>query len=256
MKSIVFTNQKGGVGKSTSCYALAAGLHYRGNTVLIVDADPQGNLSYSAGVDTLGAKNTLYDVFKGICTVKDSLQNIKIGLDALTVGLGAAAADMELVARPAREYVLKEAIREISANYDYCVIDTAPTLGLLTLNALTAADGVIIPLNMDAYSLQGIEQLHGFIQNVQKYTNADLKILGLLLTKYKERLNLTAVLSKDVERAAESLETIIYNTKIRESVAVRETQLLRGDIYAEAPKAAATLDYQAFVDEFLRYETE
>ena len=255
MKTIAFSNQKGGVGKSTSAYALAVGLYNKGNNVLIVDADPQGNVSYTAGVDTLNGEKTLYDVFKGECEVKDVLQTVKPGLDVLTIGLSAAAADMELAARPAREYMLKDAIKAIADNYSYCVIDTAPTLGLLTLNALTAADRVIIPLNLEIYSLQGIEQLGGFIENVRKYNlNTDLKVSGLLLTKYRERLNITAALSEKVQQAAASLGTIAYDTKIRESVAVRETQLLRSDIYSEAPKATATIDYQAFVDEFLSKE--
>lgn len=258
MKTIVLTNQKGGVAKSTTAYALAIGLHNKGYKVLIVDADPQGNLTYTAGVDDSNASN-LYDVFKGACTVadgteRDALRSIKLGLDILSVGLAGTAADMELAGRTAREYMLKEAIQGISSGYDFCVIDTAPTLGLLTLNALTAADYVIIPMNMEIYSLQGMEQLAGFIENVRKYTNSTLKVSGLLLTKYNERLNLTQALQGNIEAAAKVMNTVIYDTKIRESVAVKETQLLRSDIYTEAPKAAATVDYGKFVDEFLSRE--
>ena len=145
-------------------------------------------------------------------------------------------------------------MEQVAKDYDYCVIDTAPTLGLLTLNALTAADRVIIPLNLEVYSLQGMEQLSGFIENVRKYTNKDLSISGLLITKYNERLNISQALIDNVEQAAKNMNTRVFNTKIRESVAVKEAQLLRGDIYTEAPKATATLDYMAFVDEFLSME--
>ena len=253
MKSIVLTNQKGGVAKTTTAYALAIGLYNKGYKVLIVDSDPQSNLSYTAGILDNQDK-TLYDVFKGKCTADETIHNIKPGLDCLTVGLAGTAADMELVSRPAREYMLKEVLDSISDRYDYCVIDTAPTLGLLTLNALTAANYAVIPMNMEIYSLQGMEQLFGFIQNVTKYTNSSLKISGLLITKYNERLNLTQALKDNVKAAADVMHTVIFNTKIRESVAVRETQLLQSDIYTEAPKATATLDYISFVDEFLVME--
>ena len=253
MKTIVLTNQKGGVAKTTTAYALATGLHNKGYTILIVDADPQSNLSYTAGIDE-SKDTTLYDVLKGNAKVSEALHNIKTGLDLLTVGIKGTAADMELASRTAREYMIKEAIQGIAGQYDYCVIDTAPTLGLLTLNALTASDYAIIPMNLEIYSLQGMEQLSGFIQNVQKYTNHDLKVSGLLLTKYNDRLNLTQALKGNIEQAAKMMNTVVYDTRIRESIAVKESQLLRGDIYTEAPKATATLDYIAFVDEFLKAE--
>lgn len=251
MKSIVLTNQKGGVAKTTTAYALATGLHNKGYTVLIADCDPQGNATYSAGIDET-KDNTLYDVFKGNCKVSDAIRNIKTGLDILTIGLAGTAADMELSGKVAREYMLSEALNGL--DYDFCVIDTAPTLGLLTLNALTAANYAIIPMNLEVYSLQGMEQLAGFIENIRKYTNHDLKVSGLLLTKYNERLNITQALKGNMEKAADLLNTIVFDTKIRESVAVRETQLLRSDIYSEAPKATATLDYSDFVEEFLSKE--
>ena len=253
MKTIVLTNQKGGVAKTTTAYALATGLHNKGFSVLIVDADPQSNLSYTAGVDE-SQGSTLYNVLRDGIAVKDVLQTVKVNLDILTVGLAGTLADLELASRMNREKILTKALKEISDNYDFCVIDTAPTLGLLTLNALTAADFAIIPMNLEVYSLQGMEQLAGFIQNIHENTNSKLKISGLLLTRYNERLNLTQALKGNVEKAAEVMDTVVYDTKIRESVAVRETQLLRGDIYTEAPKATATLDYMAFVDEFLSME--
>lgn len=249
MKTIVLTNQKGGVAKTTTAYALATGLHNKSYSVLIVDADPQSNLSYTAGIDEAGA--TLYDVMRGKSKIADALHSLKPGLDLLSIGLQGTAADMELVNRTAREYILRESLEGIAANYDYCVIDTAPTLGLLTLNALTAADYAIIPMNLEIYSLQGMEQLSGFIQNIKKYTNRDLIVSGLLLTKYNERLNISQALKGNIEQAAKLLDTVVYDTTIRESVAVKETQLLRSDIYSEAPKATATIDYTAFVDEFI-----
>ena len=257
MKTVVLTNQKGGVAKTTTAYALAAGLHNKGYNVLIVDADPQGNLTYTAGNEE-NKQNTLYDVFKGNCTVFESVRNTHPlnddSMSILSVGLQGTAADMELAGKVAREYMLRNALEQIQKDYDYCVIDTAPTLGLLTLNALTAADRVIIPLNLEVYSLQGMEQLSGFIENVTKYTNKDLRITGLLITRYNERLNISQALKDNVEQAAKVMNTKVFNSKIRESVAVKEVALLRSNLYAEAPKATATLDYQSFVDEFLGME--
>lgn len=256
MKTIVLTNQKGGVAKTTTAYALAAGLRNKGYSVLIVDADPQSNLTYTAGREE-NKENTLYEALKGNCTVFEAMRNtnpIETAMSILSVGLAGTAADMELASRTAREYMLKEALEKVAGDYDFCVIDTAPTLGLLTLNALTAADRVIIPMNLEVYSLQGMEQLSGFIDNVRKYTNKDLRISGLLITKYNERQNISKALKENVEKAAKVMDTRVFNAKIRESVAVKEAQLLRSDLYTEAPKATATLDYMAFVDEFLSME--
>ena len=254
MKTITLTNQKGGVSKSTTAYALATGLVNRGHKVLIVDADPQSNLSFTAGVDLLNMDHSLYDVFHGETAAIDALHNIRDGLDILTAGLEAAAVDMEFAGRAGREFMLREVLDELKADYDYCVIDTPPTLGILTMNAITAADCLVIPLNMDIYSLQGMEQLHGFINNVRKYTNPTLKISGLLLTKYHDRQNVTQVLIDAVNKAAASMETTVYKTHIRESVAVKETQIAQTDLFSEAPQATATKDYNAFIDEFLARE--
>lgn len=250
MKTVVLTNQKGGVSKTTTAYALATGLHNKGYTVLIVDLDPQGNLSYTAGYEEDG--QTLYDVFKGQANTADVLTTIKTGLDLLTVGLAATACDLELNGKISREYMLTEALDGL--NYDYCIIDTAPSLNTLTMNALTCADSVIVPLNAEIYSLQGISQLAGFIQNIRRYTNKSLQVDGLLLTKYNPKLNITQALTDSLNKAAEVLETVVYDTRIHESVAIRESQLLRSDIYTEAGKATATQDYLKFVDEFLSKE--
>lgn len=257
MKTVVLTNQKGGVAKTTTAYALAAGLHNKGYRVLIVDADPQGNLTYTAGNEE-NKQNTLYDVLKGNCTVFESIRNTHPlnddSMSILSVGLQGTAADMELAGKVAREYLLRNALEQVAKDYDYCVTDTAPTLGLLTLNAMTAADRVIVPLNLEVYSLQGMEQLAGFIENVKKYTNKDLRITGLLITRYNERLNISQALKDNVTQAAEVMGTKVFNSKIRESVAVKEVALLRSNLYTEAPKATATQDYTAFVDEFLSME--
>lgn len=253
MKTIVLTNQKGGVAKTTTAYAIATGLVNKGaEKVLIVDADPQGNLTFTAGVEDTQT-DTLYDVLKGTLKPFNAVRSIKPKLDITFVGLQGTAADMELAARTGREYMIREAL-EGMGKYDYCVIDTAPALGLLTLNALTAADLAIIPMSVEAYSLQGTEQLAGFIENIRKYTNPGLKVAGILLTRYNERLNITQALKGNVDKAAGILKTRVFEHKIRESVAVKETQVMQSDLYSEAPKAAATIDYNNFVSELISKE--
>ena len=249
MKTVVFSNQKGGVGKTTSAAALAAGLSSRGYKVVAVDLDPQCNFCLSSGVDMLTVKHTLYDVFKGDAQVDDVIVP-GLGYDIIPGGLALAAADMEFT-QTGREYMLSEALEAVSDRYEFAVIDTPPTLGILTINALTAADGVIIPLTADVYALQGLNQLNGLIHSVKKYSNKGLQIYGLLLTKYNERQNVTKALRDQVEAAAGQLGTKLFKTAIRESVAVREAQLLHSDFLKEAPNANAAIDYEAFITEFI-----
>ena len=249
MKTVVFSNQKGGVGKTTSAAALAAGLSSRGYKVVAVDLDPQCNFCLSSGVDMLTIGHTLYDVFKGDAQIDDVIVP-GLGYDIIPGGLALAAADMEFT-QTGREYMLSEALEAVSDRFDFAVIDTPPTLGILTINALTAADGVIIPLTADVYALQGLNQLNGLINSVKKYSNKGLQIFGLLLTKYNERQNVTKALRDQVEAAAAQLGTKVFETAIRESVAVREAQLLHSDFLKEAPNANAAVDYEAFINEFI-----
>ena len=250
MKVITLANQKGGVSKTTTAAALASGLSHKGYKVLAVDLDPQCNLSAGAGVDVLNQSGLLYWVFKRETEIEAAIYRSEIGCSVLPGGLLLAGADMEFT-QTGREYMLSEALERVSEAFDYCVIDTPPTLGILTTNALTASQSVIIPLTADAYALQGLTQLNGLIQNVRRYCNRGLTVAGLLLTRFNDRQNVTKAIQKQIEAKAAEIGTRVFGTKIRESVAVREAALLRGDIFTEAPKANATLDYTAFIDEFM-----
>lgn len=248
MKTIVLSNQKGGVGKTTTSNALAAGLNNRGYRVLAVDLDPQCNLSFSCGVDMLAAEETLYHVFKGESGVKETIIPLKLGFDLLPGGLMLSGADMDFT-QTGREYMLSEALEEVAGNYDFCIIDTPPTLGVLTVNAMTAADYVIVPLTADLYALQGLTQLNGLINNIRKYCNRGLQIAGILLTKYNDRQNISKALKGSIEQAAEKLGAQVFETCIREGVAIREVQLMKSDLFTEAPKAKVTQDYNDFISE-------
>lgn len=249
MKTISFCNQKGGVGKTTSALALASGLGKNGFRVLLLDLDPQRNAALASKIDILSDNGTLYHVFRGELDIKDAIRKAK-WYDIITGGLILAAADMEFT-QTGREYMLREALEDISSDYDYCIIDTAPSLGIITVNALTASQRVIIPMTPDLFSLQGLSQLNQLISRVKKYSNKDLTTEGLLITLYDTTTNISKTLREQIENAAVALGTKVFTQPIRKSVAVRESQLMRTDIFTEAPKANATQDYEVFVDEIL-----
>ena len=250
MEVVTLSNQKGGVGKTTTAFHLATGLYGTGKRVLLVDLDAQTNLAFTAGVDLMSLETTLYDVFRKQAAVHDAVMPLKAGFDILVGGLDLTAADMEFTA-VGREYMLSESLEPLQDEYDYCIIDTPPTLGVLTMNALTASDKVIIPIQADAYSLQGMQQLSGFIGNVQKYSNKGLVVDGLLITRYDSRTAITKALDEQIRVIADSMGTKVYNAKIRNTVNVAKAALLQTDLYSLDSKNTASLDYMEFVQEFL-----
>lgn len=242
MKTVVVANQKGGVGKSTTAEALAAGLKLEGYKVLAVDMDAQCNLTRTACVE---AEHTILDVLKGEAGISEAIQKAELA-DVL-------AGDMYInnLERTGKEYRLKEALEALAKKYDYIIIDTPPALGFLTINALTAADSVVIPAEADIYALEGIVSLAGTISAVKKYTNPKVKIEGILLTKYSGRTLLTKDLTATAENIAAQLQTKVFNARIRQSVTIREAQAMRKSIFAYAPKSKVAADYKAFIDELL-----
>ena len=253
MKTITLSNQKGGVAKTTTSGALASGLSLRGYKVIAIDLDPQCNLSLGSGANILDMKVTLYDVFKGSAQIRDLITETNLGYDLITGGLTLAGADMDFT-QTGREYMLREALEGIREDYDFCVIDTPPTLGILTVNALTASDSVVIPVTADLFALQGLTQLNLLLKRVKKYSNKDLKISGLLITRHDDRTNVSKALRDQIQQTAERLGTKVFSKPIRNSVAVRESQVLQSDLFTEAPKANATQDYTCFIDELLKGE--
>ena len=247
MKTIAIINQKGGVGKSTTALALGSGLRLKGNKVLFIDLDAQGNLSHTMKAQTKGYN--AMGVMQYPLIIKDEIQHTKSGDILASSGL-LSGADL-IVNQTGKEYRLKEALSTIENLYDFVVIDTPPALGVLTVNALTACDGAIIPAQADIYSLQGINQLSTTVATVRRYCNRDLKILGIVLTRYNARAVISREVSETVEQVAKGLKTKLYNTKIRECTAIKEAQATRQDIYTYAPKCNAALDYNKLIDEIL-----
>ena len=250
MKVITVTNQKGGVGKTTTAHILSVGLVRKGFRVLAVDTDPQTNLTYTSGAEPEEAAADLYALFKGEKTASEAILKTSAGFDIIAGSLNLAGADMEFT-KAGREYMLKELLEPVAGDYDFCIIDTPPTLGILTVNALTASNEVIIPMGADVYSLQGLSQLQELIESVKRYCNPVLTINGLLLTKYNPRTTISKLLKEDLRELAEKLSTKVYDVQIRDAVAIKEAQLMQSDIFKEYPTANVTNDYQKFINEFL-----
>lgn len=253
MKNIAIINQKGGVGKSTTASAIGGGLTLEGAKVLYVDFDPQCNLSYlmEADISRPTQANAL-DVLQGNVSAIEAIQKTAQG-DIIAASPALAGADIVLTTT-GKEYRLKEALEALAGDYDYCIIDTPPALGVLTINALTACYGCIIPAQADFLSLQGIGQLHGTIETVRKYCNPALKVYGIVLTRYNARAVISREVSAMMEETASSFQTKLYKTRIRECTAIKEAQAMRQSIYTYAPRSNASADYTALVKEILEGE--
>lgn len=248
MKVLAVINQKGGVGKSTTAAAIAAGLLLKGYKTLAIDLDAQGNLTYNYAADS--NKATALGLLTGEVDADSAIQHTPSG-DIIPASKALAGADA-FIADTGKEYRLKEAIEPIKPLYDYIIVDTPPALGILTINALTAADGIIIPAQADIYSLQGIEQLNETIKPVKKYCNPQLKIEGILLTRYNARSILSREVAELAEQLAAKLKTKLFTTRIREAIAVKEAQISQQSLYSYAPKSNAAKDYLCFIDELLK----
>lgn len=249
-KALAIINQKGGVGKSTTALAIGAGLSLKGYSVLFIDLDAQGNLSYTLGADTKGYN--AMGVLERPETAKEEIQHTPQG-DIIASSPKLAGAD-KLLEETGKEYRLKEALDSLQGAYDYIIVDTPPALGILTINALTACTEAIIPAQADIYSLQGIAQLNSTIETVKKYCNPSLSIMGIVLTRFNGRSIIRREVAEMLERTAEQLHTKLYTSKIRECTALVEAQATKQNIYSYAPRSNATADYKALVDEILRGE--
>ncbi len=248
-KVITFANQKGGVGKTTTAHIVSVGLVKRGYRILACDLDPQANLSSVLGIDVDGDIVSIYELFEEECDIKDAIVKTDSGVDLLVGSLMMSGADRKYSAT-GDEYKIKEALEEVKINYDYIIIDTPPALGVMSLNGLAATDYLTVVMTPDFFSGKGLKQLQATVDTTRKYlSNPDLKINGLLLTRC-DRTNLSSIISNDIEDEAKSLNTKIYRSKIRQGVAIRESQYLEMSIF-DMKDSAVMNDYESFIDELL-----
>lgn len=246
---IVLTNQKGGVGKTTTSSALAAGLALHNHSVLAIDMDPQGNLGFSLGMDIENSSN-IFDVLTGKLSIQESIQGTRY-CDVITSNILLSSAEMEFTGS-GRESLLLKALLPIRDNYDYIVIDTPPALNILTINAYTAADQLIIPMIPEILSLLGVSQLKETIASVKSTFNPNLNILGILLTRYNGRTMLAREVKEMTETIASQIGTVVFDTQIRTSVSVAEAPAQGESIFDYSPRSKPAGDYRLFVEEVLR----
>jgi len=247
-KVISVSNQKGGVGKTTTTGAIAAGFKIKGFKVLCVDLDPQSNLSFSAGAETEDCP-TIYEILKGEAKTSFTIQRTP-SFDIIASNILLSGIELEFT-QTGREYLLKEALSSIKDKYDYIFIDTPPALSILTVNAFTASDYIIIPMLADIFSLQGIARLSETIERVKTYCNPNLKIEGIVLTKYNKRTILGREIKGTAELIAEKLKTSLFKTTVRSSVAIMEAQTNQQNIHEYSSKNGAALDYVDLINELI-----
>jgi chromosome partitioning protein len=244
LKIIAIANQKGGVSKSTTSQAVAEILNSKKKKTLLVDLDPQSNLSFAANAK-LENTLTIYNVMKGEVKATDIFQTTFIG-DILPANILLSGADIEFTVT-GREYLLKEAINDIKQYYEYIIIDCPPALSVLTINAFVASDFIVIPTLADVFSLQGMSQLNTTVQSVKKYCNPNLKIAGILLTKFTQRTNISNNIKDTLNGITQQMNTKLFNTCIRNSVALQEAQLQQESFIKYASNSNAMEDYINFV---------
>jgi chromosome partitioning protein len=246
MVIISMANQKGGVSKTTSTQAITTLLNKQGKKTLAIDLDPQGNLSFSMKAN-LNNTPTIYNVLKGELKANDILQHTPSG-DILPSNILLSGADIEFT-MTGREYLLKEAIKNIVNQYEYVIIDCPPSLSILTINAFTTSDYIVVPVLADVFSLQGMGQLNNTIQSVKKYCNSNLKIAGILLTRFNQRTNISKHIQKLLDNTTKNMDTILFKTFIRNSVSLQETQYQQKNLIDNDDKSNAIQDYTNFTTE-------
>ncbi len=250
VKVISVANQKGGVGKTTTCVNLASYLADKGKRVLLIDMDPQGNACTSLGVDVDKDKDSVYDVLLGDIKLEEAVYpSVLKGLDVVPSNVDLAGAEVDLVYMDKREYVLKEALKDLKTKYDYVFIDCPPSLGLLTVNALTATDNVMIPIQCEYFALVGLGQLMNTIRLIKKHLNPQIEIEGVLLTMKDNRSNLVAQVAEEIRKY---FGPKVYDTVIPRNIRLAESPSHGKPIILYDDKSKGAQAYRALCEEFLK----
>jgi len=252
VRVIAVTNQKGGVGKTTTAINLSACLAAEGKKVLAVDADQQGNTTSGLGLDKNGIPETIYNVFLGEKTISDVKQPTCVeGLEVVPANINLTGAEIELIGNERREFILRESLEEIKDDYDFIIIDCPPSLNMITVNALVAADTVLVPIQCEYFALEGLEQLLHTVNLVKKRLNPDLEIEGIVFTMFDARTNLSLQVVEEVKR---SLGQNVYRTIIPRNVRLGESPSHGLPINLYDPKSKGAEAYQMLADEVMEKE--
>ena len=249
-KIVSIANQKGGVGKTTTSINLSTILAKKGKRVLMIDADPQGNASSGVGIDREDIEQSVYDILINDATINDVVKKTNIkNLFICPSNINLAGAEVELVSVMSREHRLKEKLDIVKEDYDFIIIDCPPSLGLITLNAFTASDSVLIPVQCEYYALEGLGQLLNTISLVKKHLNKEIEIEGALLTMYDIRTNLSNQVVKEVKS--------YFNDKVYKNVIPRNVKLSEAPSYGMPislydPRSKGAKSYEKFAKEFLK----
>lgn len=249
-KIISFINQKGGVGKTTTCVNIASYLAVMGKKVLMVDLDPQGNASSSLGINKDDKPKTIYSVIVDDNEIEEVVLKTKIaGLDIIPSDLDLAGAEIELVQMNNREKIVRKILNKVKSSYDYICIDCPPSLGLLTVNALTASDSIIIPIQCEYFALEGLSQLMYTFKLVKKHLNPDIDVEGVVLTMKDSRSNLGQQVSQDIVKY---FGKKVYETSIPRNIKLAEAPSYGEPICIYEPKSAGAFAYKLLTEEFLK----
>lgn len=245
MKTIAILNHKGGTGKTTSAINIGAGLAKKGKRVLLVDIDPQANLTEGLGIRD--AETSIYD------SIRDSKKlpviQINESLDLVPSSIDLLGAELEIVSKIGREKIITKLLKPLKSEYDYIILDCPPALGLLTINAIVASDTVLLPLEAEYFAYKGIDRLMGVIEQVQEHLNEKLTIGGVFVTKCNSQRTLTQTI---VDSITDFFGDKVFETKIRINVSLSEAQLQGQSVFEYAPESNGAKDYDLLVDEIIR----